>query len=695
MADEPSMFAGTPAEDTPAAGTAAVPNRAASASTAPGDDPPSMFAGTPEEAKAQDTAAPPAPQTTWRGVAKNFAAGLLDAAGNVGNVLTDPVGNLIGKPLATTAVFLHDAVGPALGYPAYTDQQRNDLLSDNVPQPGTALINATGRAIGADPGAVAAATPAERLTRKVVGAAGTGAALGPAGLAAPAIAGVSAAAGDQAANYAPDYAKPMVELGTNLATAGVGAKVAATATRATNLAAGNQSPIVQAYDRLGIEPSLRGDVTGNDSAQMAQAYSSAAPFSSGVVRPVEQRVVGQFGQAVEDTAAKLGSSTNAQAAGDVLQSEARNWKDTVFPQRQDQAWAPVDQAMGNATVDPSNYRTALTALTGKLAALPETQKALLPPRIQQMLDAINTDVPQGSTMSWGQAQQLRSAIGNVMGVPEIAQSVGKDQLKAAYSGISQDMKASASDSAASSAAAGTPNHADEAFANANKVSTEGHAFIDNHLSKIIRSNNPAQETITPERAAQTVLGSGDTTIQAIRREMPKAADELAAYKLRDMATATPGLAGPSGNEVSPGTFLTDLNRFRQGAPGGHAALYGNDPAVAQRVDDLATVAGTIKDTAKKANTSKTGPFMALGQAAPSMAAGYYAAGIPGAIGAVATPFALNRAMGHVVTNQAMTRFAAAPGPTAPVNPLGMGLLSDTESQRLSAPPLNYLLAPER
>lgn len=673
---QPSIFAGTPEQD-------ASPPVAAATTPAADAQAPSMFAGTPEPSPTPSAVAEPtpaAPETTWRGVAKNVAAGLTDVGANVLNVVSNPSGNLVGKPLATMGVFLHDLAAPALGYDKFTDAQRNDLLSDNVPQPGSALIKAGGRVFGVDPDAVEAATPAERLTRKAVGAAGTAAVLGPAGIAAPAVAATSAVAGDQAATYAPDFAKPAVELAANVVTGMAGAKAAGTATKATNLTAGNKSPNVQAYDRLGIDPVLRGDVTGSEGAQMAQAYASQAPAGSGVVRPVEQRVVGQFGQAVEDTAAKLGASTNAQAAGDVLQTEARNWKDTVFPQREAAAWAPVDAAMGNAAVDPANYRTALTALTGKLAALPETQKALLPPRIQQMLDAINVDVPHGSTMPWAQAQQLRSAIGNVMGVPEIAQSVGKDQLKAAYGGISQDMKASA-----------TANGADAAFANANAVSTAGHAFIDNHLSKIIRSNNPAQESIAPERAAQTVLGSGDTTLQAVRREMPRAADELAAYKIRDMATATPGAAGAAGNEISPHAFLTDLNRFRQGAPGGHQALFGNDPLVAQRVDDLATVAGTIKDTAKKANTSKTGPFSAIAQAAPAIAGGYYAGGIPGAVGAVALPFVANRLLGHAVTSPGMTRFAAAPGPVSPLNPLATGLLSNTEARRLPAADQNPLL----
>jgi hypothetical protein len=466
-------------------------------------------------------------------------------------------------------------------------------------------------------------------------------------------------------------------LAGNIVGAKVGGAAAALPVKAVNAAAGVTSPTVDAYTRLNIDPTLLGDVTGNPAAKTLQAYTSQAPGGSGRVLPVEQTAVNQFGQAVDDTAGRMGQSTTAQAAGDVLQNEARNWKDTTFHQQQAAAWAPVDQAMAGATVDPSGYRAALTSLTGKLAALPETQKALLPPRIQTMLDAINTDVPPGSTMPWQQAQQLRSAIGSIMGVPEIVQSVGKDQLNAAYGGIARDMQASAN-----------ANGAGALFSAANKVSTDGHAFIDNTLSKIIRSNNPAQESIAPEQAVKTVLGSGDTTLQAIRQNLPKGADELGAYKLRDMLQATPGQAGVSGTEPSVGSFLTDLNRFRQAAPNGSAALF-SDPAVAQRLSDLSTVADTMKDTAKRLNVSRTGPFSSIAQSLSSAGTMYALTGRPLATAAALTlPFAANNLLSRAVTSPALTQFAAAPGPRVTMNPLAAGVMANLQNQR---PPQNQMM----
>ena len=634
---------------------------------------------------------------TWRGTAREIAAAGPRIAGNVVNVLSDPYANLVARPILTAGQTAYDFLAPQLGYKQLTDDERNALYEDFANQPGTKAIQAiqpiaetiTQAQPGSlDPYNVKGTTPAERLVGNVVEGAGTAYALSPGGGVAAPIVGGTATAGGQiaAANVSPPF-KPGAELVGNVIGAKLGSAGTTAGTKLFSAATGAKTPVAAAYDELGIDKTLLGDVSGNALARQVQAYGSKSPFGASVVHPVEQKVVGQFNNAVEDTATRLGRSTSEQTAGEALQREARNWKDVLFPQRQAQAWTPVDQLLGTETVAPSNYRGALTSLTNKLAGLPDTAKVLVPQRVWDMLDAINKDVPAGQAMTWQQAQSLRSAIGQVMGVPEIVQSVGKDQLTRAYGGISEDMRATATAVDARNAAAprpaGTaaPPSALDAFNAANKVSTDGHAFIDNVLSKIIRSNNPAQETITGEGAARSVLGSGDTTLEAIRRELPSGANELAAFKLRDMALATPGAAGRTGTETSVGTFLTDLNRLRQQSPAGFRALF-SDPVVARRIEALATVADTMKETARRANTSGTGPYMALGEAGATAVATYLATQSPwAAMASVAAPFAANRVAAKVATSPTLTGIAGAPGPRNLPNPLLTGLLVDNEEQR--------------
>jgi hypothetical protein len=626
-----------------------------------------------EAAKAKAAAEP---VTTLRGVARNAAAGLTDIGANVGNILSDPFANLVGRPLLTAGQFAYDALAPVFGYNRMSDDQRNALYADFGNQPGTRGVAAVGNVLGVAPGDVQAATPTEALVRKGVGAAGTMAALGPGGVGAPVMGATGAVAGDLATEAVPPWAKPGVEMAGNVAGALAGSKATSLGTKTANVISGNAStPLVDAYQRLGIDPVLLGDVTGNPTARLAQAYSSKSPGGAAVVNPVEQRVVGQFHDAVENTAQGLGRSVDAQGAGQVLQDAARNWKDVTFPAREDAAYQPVNQRMAGEQVDPAEYRASLSTLTSKLAALPETQKALLPPRIQTLLDAINKDAPPGTTISWQTAQDLRSAIGRMMGVPEIVQSVGRDQLKAAYGGIARDMG-----QAADTAGVG------DAFRAANAVSVAGHSFIEGPLAKVISKNNAAQETIPAEKAAAAVLSGGDTTLQAMRQELPGATDELAGLKLRDMMRATPGAAGATGQETSVGSFLTNLNKLRQTAPNGTKALF-SDPAVAQKLDDLATVADSMKETAKRANTSNTQPNLALMEMLGGLASGHYLSGgnLLATAGATMAPWAANKILGYGVTRPSVTNLLAAPGPRALPNPLAAGLLAAPDMRRLGQP----------
>lgn len=628
---------------------------------------------------------------TPRGTVRQIAGGAVRGGGDIGNILSDPYANLIGRPILTAGQTVYDFLAPFLGYERLTPEQRNALYADFSDQPGERAI----RTIGANvPGGPPIdpynlpGTPREKLAGTIAEGATVGTAFAPgvAGIPGGALAGGGGALGGQiASENVADWLKPGAEMVGTAAGAKLGGVTANVGTRVTNAVAGAKTPLAAAYDELGIDRRLVGDLSDNATARTLQAYGSKSPFGSSVVAPVEQKVVGQFGSAVEDTAKRLGTSTSEQTAGQVLQKEARNWKDVIFPQRQADAWAPVDRLLGGETVAPTNYRGALTALIGKLSSLPETAKILVPAKTWDLLDAINKDVPAGNTMSWSDAQSLRSAIGQVMGVPEIVQSMGRDQLKKAYAGISQDMKDTAAAVDARNAAASIPTpSAVNAFDNANRVSTEGHAFIEGPLSKIIQTTNPVQD-IAPEKAASSVLGSGDTSLEALRREIPKAVDELGAFKLRDMALATASAAGRTGAETSVGSFLTDLNRLRQQDPGGFRALY-SDPTVARRIDALATVADSMKETARRANVSGTGPYMALGEAAGSALTAWLATQDPYyAAGAIALPYAANRGVARVMTNPLLARVASAPGPRATTNPLMLGaMLAEEERRRREA-----------
>ena len=242
-----------------------------------------------------------------------------------------------------------------------------------------------------------------------------------------------------------------------------------------------------------------------------------------------------------------------------------------------------------------------------------------------------------------------------MGVPEISQSVGMDALRNAYGGIAQDMR----DTAAAHGQTGP-------FDAANQVSTEGHAFMDGPLSRVITTTNPRQETIQPEKATSNVLNGGDTTMQAIRDNLPDAADALAAFNLRRMQQAAPSQAAAY-DDTSTGRFLSNVNRMRQQTPGAYNALY-DSPTTQQQLDDLVTVAQRLRATERHLSTSGTAEQLGWMQWLTSIADSIGRGNVKELAGNVlGTPLA-GATVGRVLTSPMLTRYAAAQGAGTPLLP---------------------------
>lgn len=180
------------------------------------------------------TQAPAAPaETTARGVARNVAAGVLEGSGAVINVLHDPVGNLVLRPLTTLGAGAYDWLAPHLGLPQLTPEQRADLTGDTpeYQQPGTRLAQAAGAAD------VTPATPTEALVRQGVAGAVAMPLLAPsgAGVVVPAAIGAGGAiAGGLAASAAPAWAAPSAAVLGNVAGGAFSGLAAAGALRGGN-----------------------------------------------------------------------------------------------------------------------------------------------------------------------------------------------------------------------------------------------------------------------------------------------------------------------------------------------------------------------------------------------------------------------------------------------------------------------------
>lgn len=325
-------------------------------------------------AKSPASASTPAadPQPTWTGIGKNIAAGAGDAIGGAANIVTDPSGNLVGKPLATAIVFAHDALAPFLGYQRFPDDVRNMLLGDTQPQPGTTAVADTAHAVGLpSPDEVPASGPIERIARKVTGNALLGGAAAPA---AAVPAAVGAVVGDQAAQAAPDWAKPAVELTGNALGAGAaaktGASVLATSPEVADVAA-------MARDQYGIN--LTAPQLGNPLAAHANDLSKYVPFSgyasdAGVIQ-------GQYNRAWS----RLIGQDSDKITPDVM----RQAQQTIGS-----GMDAVEQN-NNVTLDNTTVGNLARIETNARSSLPDSEYAV----ISRQLDNLLQNVQPGGTIS--------------------------------------------------------------------------------------------------------------------------------------------------------------------------------------------------------------------------------------------------------------------------------------------------------
>lgn len=394
---------------------------------------------------------------------------------------------------------------------------------------------------------------------------------------------------------------------------------AGTAASKTENAIHNPGPVAQAYRDSNITPFVRAGDAAND----------------------------QFGASVENAAGNLGDSSTLQEAGSKLQGSARDWIDQ-FKTDNKSKWDAADSHFSPGERVPiANYVDALGAADEQLSGAPAQAKILRAPLAGRLTGAVQEDTGSGSlqdaTLPYSAVKGLRSYIGERLGDPNLPTDLDTGTLNRLYGSLSEDLKSASADK-------GTDAIAD--FVTANDATRNGHQFIDTILKPIIKDG------VTPEQAASKVLSSaskGGTALQAIRDQLPDAADELAAFKLRDMAR-------------KPTSFNESLRKV---SPEATAALFPGP--VADQVKSLGTVSNQMAaDAASNAGqiTHIGGGLLSPLGIIEGASKGFEQHGLTGAltggfIGGAAIPSAAW--VGHrILTNPLVRQFRAAP-----TTPLGL------------------------
>lgn len=430
-----------------------------------------------------------------------------------------------------------------------------------------------------------------------------------------------------------------------------------TGSKIANAATGNMTnPTLEAYKQAGITPRLAGDVTGEPFWQQTQALAKKMPIGAGMVEDAAKKTLDEFGNAVEDTASKIGKSVTLQEAGNALQAEGKTWLNRFKTEGQ-QHWDAVDNAIGKNTAVPlSSSQQALATITAPAQGNRAMEKFLQSPIAQQFKQIIKTS--KTGQVPWETARALKTRIGEYLANPELVADAGGAQAKMLYGAISNDMKSSL---------VGNPD-ALARFDQANAFTSKGHEFIDNFLSNI------SGKGIAPEQAAAYALNSGvrgGTTLQALRQEMPEGVNQLASAAMRRGSMAQPSGQNAIGNRVSPDSWLNTYDPTRRMAPEAFEALFPSKEIQA-KMGALDTVAGSMRDSAKYVNASNSGghlgTLLALSAPIEGAIAGAATGGTKGAVlGTLAgsVPPLLGVGSGLASTSPALTKFLSSPSYTAP------------------------------
>ncbi len=440
----------------------------------------------------------------------------------------------------------------------------------------------------------------------------------------------------------------------SIAGGGIGGAVGSGVTKGGNALLGNYGEAGQAYQDANVPLNF----TGNNGVT---AYSSKSLGGSGRTQSLIHQESDAFGNSAENTAAGLGTSTSLQELGDKAQSAGQQWLQN-FKNASAQAHNAVTQAVGaDAPVAPTATQTVLDDIKSSAGGSPEAE-TFLKSGLAKDIGGIVSNAP-GGVLPWQTARAIRSRIGEYLENPQLIADAGTAQAKRLYGALTDDLQTTVANS---------PNpNAQQLFNLANQYTATGHDFIDNVLSPIMSKDAPS--------AARWILNSGkggDQILGPLRQNMPQAADEAAAYKLRDMALAPNGSQNAAGTQVSPGSFLTDWNAL---APEAKAALYP-DPATSNRVNALAQIAGDVKARQALVNHSNTahsnavgGMILAAGEGART---GYEAGGLGGALagagmGGAVLPMS-NYLYSLLGANRPLARLLAAQGPWALPAATGIG-----------------------
>lgn len=172
------------------------------------------------------------------------------------------------------------------------------------------------------------------------------------------------------------------------------------------------------------------------------------------------------------------------------------------------------------------------------------------------------------------------------------------------------------------------HRAANAYRRANTFWRDRVETIDNALEPILGEGKSGEDALAGLQAMASGGKGGVGRLRSVLSSMPAAdANNARATIIDRLGLASAGQQTAAGDAFNTSIFLTNWSKM---SPEGKRALFGNNPRVAQELDDLARIAEAKKATSAYANTSGTGRAVNFsqglkltGEAAALLAAGHF------------------------------------------------------------------------
>ena len=418
----------------------------------------------------------------------------------------------------------------------------------------------------------------------------------------------------------------------------------------------DQADLVGAFAEVGAEPTA-GMVTGSKTIKQLESALQNVPVTSDILDKSYQATIDSMDDYSRSLIARLQSPSDVEIAGEGITKGIKEFT-AEFSAKGGALYDHLDTFVQSGTQIPTpNFNSMVNEIANKYMKDPEFTKILMPKTISMLKNATNKVEARGG-MAYATWKSLRKQLAEEMKSNKgVLDDVNQADIKRLYGAISDDMGVATSQ---------IGGDAFKAFNRANTFWRAGRSRIDDVIEPLINKSNGI-------KIFNSVTKGSPKEIAAMRKSLPeKQWNQVVGQVIENMGKATPGAQSASGDVFSPQTFLTAYNKISEPAK---RQLFGHDPLLAKSLDSLTKVAGSIRDMAGVANTSRTagaGLYISLLMGGLGGVEGYRRDGASGAAQGVVGGLALPYTASKLMTSKGFVNWLTQAADVAMDNPKAMG-----------------------